>query len=177
MIKHLTAKGFILILIILSGLSSPFHLSAQSRDVSITIHLRGVYESKISLLAISASQTFEPIIEVQGIKNGESTMLLVPKDHLPGEFVLRFDYKETATSTPYPSEKYLFINDQDLELWVSPVYCNNADSSYFQADERENATFARFSEENGRQREKLGVLQNFLMSYDDTGSKFYQEGI
>jgi thioredoxin-related protein len=177
MIKHFTAKGILLILIIMSGLASPIHLSAQARDVSLTIHLRGVYESKISLLAISKSQTYEPIIEVQGIKNGESTRLLVTKDHLPGEFVLRFDYKENITSTPYPSEKYFFINDQDLELRVSPVYCNNADSSYFQADERENATFARFSEENGRQREKLGVLQNFLMSYDDTGSRFYQEGI
>ena len=177
MIKHLSAKGFILIIIILSWLALPYHLSAQARDVSMIIHLRGVYESKISLLAISVSQTFTPIIEVQGIKNGETTRLLVTKDHLPGEFVLRFDYKETMTSTPYPSEKYFFINDQDLELWVSPMFCNNADSSYFQAEERENAAFSRFSQENGRQKEKLGVLQNFLMSYDDTGSKLYQEGI
>jgi len=177
MIKHLSAKGFILIILILSGLASPYHLSAQGRDVAMTIHLRGVYESKISLLAISVSQTYEPIIEVPGVKNGGTTTLLVTKDHLPGEFVLRFDYKETAASNPYPSERYFFINDQDLELWVSPVYCNNPDSSYFQADERENATFTRFSAENGRQREKLGVLQNFLMSYDDTGSKLYQEGI
>jgi thioredoxin-related protein len=177
MIKHIIAKRLMLIIILLSGLLSSLHLTAQSRDVALTIHLRGVYESKISLLAISKAQTYEPIIEVQGIKNGESTGLLVTKDHLPGEFVLRFDYKETITSTPYPSEKYFFINDQDLELWVSPVYCNNPDSSYFRANERENATFARFSAENGKQREKLGVLQNFLMGYDDTGSKLYQDGI
>jgi thioredoxin-related protein len=71
----------------------------------------------------------------------------------------------------------MFINDQVLDFWVSPVYCNNVDSSYFQKDERENAAFARFSAENGRQKGKLGVLQNFLMSYDDIGSKLYQEGI
>jgi thioredoxin-related protein len=177
MIKNLSVKGLILISIIFFGLASSSPLSAQSRDVTLTIHLRGVYESKISLLAISASQTFEPILEVQGIKNGESAKLVVTKDHLPGEFVLRFDYKETAASTPYPSEKYLFINDQDLEFRVSPKYCNNADSSYFQADEKENTAFAKFSAENARQREKLGVLQTFLMSYDDTGSKLYQEGI
>jgi peroxiredoxin len=178
MIKHHSVKGLILISFILTGLSSSFHLSAQAtRDVNLTVHLRGVYESKISLLAISKSQTFEPIIEVPEVINGGTTTLLVTKDLLPGEFVLRFDYKENAASTPYPSEKYLFINDQDLEFRVSPVYCNNADSSYFQADERENKAFAKFSAENGKQKEKLGVLQNFLLSYDDTGSKFYQEGI
>jgi len=177
MTRHFNGNGFLFVITVLLGLTSSLHLSAQAHDVAMTIHLRGVYESKISLLAISVSQTFEPIIEVQGIKNGESNRFLVSKAYLPGEFVLRFDYKETEASTPYPSEKYIFINDQDLELWVSPVYCNNADSTYFQPDERENATFARFSEENGRKREKLGVLQNFLMSYDDTGSKFYQQGI
>jgi peroxiredoxin len=177
MIKHLTIKGIIIFITLITGLSSSNQILAQAREVKVTVHLRGVYESKISLLGISVSQTFEPIVEVPGIKNGESRVIIVPKERLPGEFVLRFDYKETAASTPYPSEKYLFINDQDLEFWVSPVYCNNADSSYFQEDERENAAFGRFSKENGRQREKLGVLQDFLMGYDDTGSKFYQEGI
>ena len=154
-----------------------FHGNAQTRNVAITIHLRAVYESKISLLALSVSKTFKPIEEVQCIKNGETTKLSVAKEYLPGEFVLRFDYKEKEESTPYPSEKYIFISDQNLELWVSPKYCNNVDSSNFQKDERENATFVKFSKENSLQKEKLGLLQNFLMNYDDTDSKFYQQGI
>jgi len=64
-----------------------------------------------------------------------------------------------------------------LELWVSPIYCNNADSTYFQANERENSAFVRFSNENAKQKEQLGLLQTFLMHYDDTESKFYQQGI
>jgi hypothetical protein len=35
----------------------------------------------------------------------------------------------------------------------------------------------QFSKENARQKEKLGVLQDFLMNYDDTKSAFYQQGI
>jgi len=175
--KHFTIPGFLRLITVLLATTSSFHLLAQARDIAITMHLRGVYESKISLLGLSVSQTFKPIAEIQGIKNGETTKLTVSKEYLPGEFVLRFDYKETEASTPYPSEKYLFLNDQDLELWVSPIFCNNPDSSFFQADERENATFVRFSKENGRQKEKLGLLQNFLMSYDDTESAFYQMGI
>ena len=153
-----------------------FNGRAQTRDVELTIHLRDIYESKISVLGLS-SKTFKTITEVQGIRNGETTKIIINNDILPGEFVLRFDYKEKEVSTPYPSEKHLFINDQDLELWVSPVYCNNADSTWFQEGERENAAFALFSQENGRQKEKLGLLQNFLMNYDDPESGFYKQGI
>ena len=156
---------------------SSCNLFGQAFDVDITIHLRGVYDSKISLLALSGSKVFKPIVEVQGVKNSETTKLSVSKLYLPGEFVLRFDYKEKESSTPYPSEKYIFINNQDLELWVSPRYCNNADSTWFQIGERENSTFVEFSKENGRQKEKLGLLQSFLMNYDDTESTFYQQGV
>ena len=167
----------IMAMAVLQWLACPFSGDAQVRDIKITIHLRGVYESKISLLGLSESKTFKPIAEVDGIKNGGTANLSVSKDKLPGEFVLRFDYKEKESSTPYPSEKNIFIYEQDLELWVSPTFCNNADSTWFQKGELENATFAEFSKENGKKKEKIGLLQNFLMNYDDTESKFYQQGI
>jgi len=155
----------------------PAHLSSQTRDVTIIIHLRGVSGSKISLLASSGSGGIKSILEVQGIKNGETIRLQVPADKLPGEFVLRFDYKAKEESAPYPSEKNIIIGKQDLELWVSPLYCNNADSTWFQKGEKENTTFMSFSIENGKQKEKIGLLQEFLMNYDDTQSKFYRQGI
>ncbi len=175
MIIH-SKKKPILIITVLIWFASIFNGRAQTRDVELTIHLRGVYESKISLLGLSF-KTFMTITKVLGIKNGETTRIIINKDILPGEFVLRFDYKEKEASTPYPSEKHLFINDQDLELWVSPVYCNNADSTWPQKDERENAAFTLFSQENSWQKEKLGLLQNFLMNYDDPESGFYKQGI
>ncbi len=174
---HITYLRTVIYTTILLWLLLPLHLFSQTHDVNIIIHMRGVYESKVSLLALTGSGTFKPIYEVERVKNEESTLISVNDEYLPGEFVLRFDYKEKVTSTPYPSEKYIFINDQDMELWVNPKYCNTADSTYFQENERENAAFVRFSEENGRHKEKLGLLQNFLMNYDDTESKFYKQGI
>jgi len=149
----------------------------QSQEVGISIHLRGVYESKISLLPLPGTNTVKPIVIVEMVKNGETTIIQVPKDLLPGEFVLRFDYKENATSTPYPSEKRIIIYNQDLQLWVHPIYCNNTDSTRFQKGERENTTYIRFLRENIRQKEILGLLQNFLLNYDDINSVFYQQGI
>ncbi len=170
-----TGNSFLIAFFLL--LASNFYSTAQGKEVTVTIHLRGVYDSKISLLALSVSKTFKPIVEVPGIKDGETTKITVTSDHLPGEFVLRFDYRDKESSTPYPSEKNLFINAQNLELWVSPKYCNNTDSTHFQEGELENAAFASFSKENGKQKEKLALLQNFLLNYDDTESAFYRQGI
>jgi len=169
-------KSKLLVIAFLLSNAISVYSSAQSHDISVSIHIRGVYESKISLLGMTPAGTMKPFTDVPGVKNGETTKLLVPKDKLPGEFVLRFDYKEKKESTPYPSEKSLMINDQDLELWVQPMACNNSDSTWFQEGERENAAFVAFSKENGQKKEKLGVLQQFLMNYDEPKSKFYQQG-
>ncbi|NTW34191.1 MAG: redoxin domain-containing protein, partial [Bacteroidetes bacterium] len=152
-----------------------FQLSAQ--DITLKINLSGVYESKISLMPLIGPNALKSIAEIASVKNGESGTISVSKDMLPAEFVLRFDYKEKETSTPYPSEKSIFINNQNLELWVKPMYSSNNDSTYFQKDEKENTLFAKFTKENGKQKEKLGLLQNFLMNYDTPLSKFYQQGI
>jgi thioredoxin-related protein len=154
-----------------------FHQSIQAQDATIAIHLRGVYESKISLLPLSGANALKPVAIVDSVKNGKATILKVSKDILPGEFVLRFDYKENATSTPYPSEKRIIIYNQNLELWVHPIYCNNTDSTWFQKDERENTTFMRFLQENTKQKAMLGLLQNFLLNYDNPNSDFYKQGI
>jgi peroxiredoxin len=177
MFKHLNSLLYILSITVVSGLISPFYLRAQTHDAVITIHLRGVFDSKISLLSLSGNKPGKPVAEVSAIRSGETAKLQVPKENLPGEFVLRFDYKENKESTPYPSEKYIFINAQDLELWVSPMYCNNPDSTWFQKGEKENAAFVLFSKENSRQKAKIGLLQQFLMNYDETKSKFYRQGI
>lgn len=151
--------------------------SVEAKDASITIHLRGVYESVITLLPLSGSNALQALHVVEGVKNGDKGIIMVAENDLPGEFVLRFDYKENPTSDPYPSEKRIIINNQDMELWVHPIYCNNPDSTWFQEDERENTTYLKFIQENGRRKNILGLLQNFLLNYDDTRSAFFRQGI
>lgn len=152
-----------------------FHLPAQ--QITLKINLRGVYESKITLMPLVGANALKPVIEQQGVKNGGVATLIVPAGELPGEFVVRFDYKDKITSTPYPSEKHLFISNQNIELWVNPPFCNNNDSTRFQKDEKENALYSQFVMENGKQKAQITLLQNFLVNYDDPHSKIYQQGI
>ena len=152
-------------------------LNAKAQEVNLKIHLRGVFESKIGLLPLVGGKTILPIIEKSKIKNGDEVILTVPQDKLPGEFVVRYDYKDTEASMPYPAEEHLFINHQDIELWVNPKSCNNPDSTHFQKGEQENTIFARFSTENANRRKPIGVLQDFLMNYDNPHSAFYKNAI
>ncbi len=170
--------SFIRILLLISlGSLLPLPLLAQTGNVDLTIHVRGVYDSNITLLTFSDSRVYTPIKEAQGIRNGEKVTISVPKEVLPGEFVLRFNYREKESDSPYPSEKNLIISGQNLEMWVAPKYSGNADSTRFQKGEIENTALENFRVENSRLRDPLGLLQNFLMNYDEPGSKFYLTGI
>ncbi|TCC96042.1 TlpA family protein disulfide reductase [Pedobacter hiemivivus] len=149
--------------------------SGQTKDISLKIHLSGVAKSKISLLSL-AGASIKTIVENPAINNGGTSVLNIPKDQLPGEFVLRFDYQEKESSNPYPAEKRIFVNNQNLELWARPKALNHPDSTYFQKGEIENTVITAFAADNGKRREQLGLLQNFLMNYDRPESKFFALG-
>jgi thioredoxin-related protein len=168
----------ILFLVILEVLNvmAPFTLSSQSQDKEIIVHLLRAYDSKISLLYLSGINNPKFINDRNDVKQGASITFVVPKGYLPGEFVLRFDYRKGKESSQVSSEKNIFLSNQDLELWVNPSYCKNSDSTLFQPGERENSAFVCFMKENNRKKEKLGVLQKFLVNYDDTATLFYRTG-
>ncbi len=153
-----------------------FNSPLFAQKVNMKIHVKGVYESKITVLSL-AGPTINTLKEYPTIKNGDSAVLEFEEDLLPGAFVLRFDYKETEASNPYPSERRIFIGSQDLELWVNPLHSNNPDSTYFQSGEKENTLFENFSQENHKKRENLAGLQNFLATYDQQNSPMYKNGL
>ncbi|MCX2454093.1 redoxin domain-containing protein [Pedobacter sp. PLR] len=161
--------------ILIAALSGMMSLTAGAQDVSLKIHLSGVAKSKISLLSLTGT-SIKTVLEHPSIDKGQTATLTIPKVLLPAEFVLRFDFQELESSNPYPSEKHIFINDQNLELWVKPKALNNPDSTYFQKDEKENTLMTRFAMENFKKREQLGLLQNFLMNYDQPASPFFLQG-
>lgn len=152
-----------------------FIASAQTNEIKI--YLRGVSESKISLIPLAGTKAFRPVLELQSVKANTEATLTIPVEYLPGEFVLRFDYKEKPESTPYPCEKHIVVSDQPLAINLNPMYCNSSDSSKFQPNELENDALNRFQSDLGRRMQKIGLLQQFMMEYDEPQSPFYQQGI
>lgn len=147
---------------------------AQNKKVNVKIHIRGVAVTDISLIPLTGSHAFRPVLTSNGVAQDDSISFSIPPEYLPGEFMLRFDYKENLTASSYPSEKYIIANNQDLEFFTNPVFVNDPDSSYFSENEIENTAWQKFTKENKERLEGINVLYSFLTNYDDTRSGLYE---
>jgi len=149
----------------------------QARDRLVIVHLEGVFSAKVSLMPFSGTKAAysNPVAEAPDVKNGQSATLKIPAAYLPGEFLLRLDYRTKETDSPYPSERIIYINKQDIEITVDPPYINNDDKTKFNAGETENTVYSAFMKENSAKRMPLDLLQQFLLSYDRLKSELYTQ--
>ncbi|MFP4473507.1 MAG: hypothetical protein ACLFPX_06535 [Candidatus Omnitrophota bacterium] len=161
-------------LCLLAVLIVPKHVLAQevqgvqpeARRVSVEIE--GVYDANVLVIPFNGvkAEHDNPLDEAPGVKSGETAELAVPADQLPGEFVLRINYRAKEEDYPYPAERIIFLNDQDIELTVNPPYINNDLRTKFQDGERENTVYAAFMKENAQRRRPVEALRQFLLNYD-----------
>lgn len=169
--------GFSSLIILILIFAIPAILKANSKDLNVKIHLRGVNKSKISITPLGGSRNV-PLAVLVAVKNNETADFKIPERYLPGEFLIRFEYFEAEhTTRPTQTEKMIIINKQNIEMWANPIFINNMDSTYFGAEEKENNAFNSFMIKNMQSLEMLDVIQNFLLKYDDTDSDFYRSGI
>lgn len=142
----------------------------------LTVHLEGVFDAKVTLFPFEGLKAINPIAQVPGVKNGESTTIKIPAEFLPGEFLLRLDYRGKEAGHPYPAERSIYINNQDIEMFVNPPYINS-EKTKFNANERENTAYSAFIKENSAKRMGLDLLRQFLLSYDRPESDFYKQAV
>lgn len=152
----------------------------QDRDErEFTVHLKEASEAKVSLIPYEAGKAAysKPIEEIPDVKKGESAVVKVPGRLLPGEFVLRLDYRMKKTGKLYPAERIIFINEQDIEITVNPPYINNDQRTKFNQGEKENTVYSEFMKENSQRRMSLNLLRQLLLNYDLPDSDFYTEAV
>ncbi len=159
-----------------SVFSSP-SLAQGAEERQLKVHLQGVFSAKVSLIPFEGLKAINPIAEVAQVKDGETTVIKIPAEYLPGEFLLRIDYRAKESDHPYPAERSIYINEQDVELSVDPPYINNSEKTKFSAGERENTVYDAFVKENNPKRAQIDLLRQFLLSYDLPQSKLYEQAV
>ena len=136
---------------------------------TLTVKMRGVYESKITLSPFNGVRVSHPIAVEKGVKNGDQVIFTLPDSLLPGEFLVRFDYKAKETDFPYPSELRLYLNKENIKANVRPQYLHG-DSLILKGD-RENKIWNQFVTENSKKRLQINLLTQLLQGYDRPDSK------
>ena len=147
----------------------------QKADEStkLTIRLRGVFDSNVSLSRYNGSRYSEPIKTLTGV-TGLAEFSVSKKD-LPGQFLIRMDYRKTKEDKPYPSELIFFLNRENIELGINPL--SPVGDSIFYKNDNENRTYQAFIKENSDRRRQLALLGQLLEGYERKNSLFYSEAI
>lgn len=172
----MNTKLYFFICFIILFLSNKNINSQELNDRTITVNIRGVEETKLTLTPFEGARAINPIVTIDKVKKGESAKLVIPAKFLPGEFVLRADYVGKPGDSPYPSEKTLLVYNQDIEIFMHPMYMNNSDSTTFAFGEQENTINNYFINENSVKRSPVELLKNFLLNYDNTKSSLFKKG-
>ncbi len=145
----------------------------QAQERQLTVSLRGVYDSKITLKAFEGP-SYGPALGVRNaVKNGEQVVFNLPADALPGEFLLRFDYRKDDASNPYPGELQLYLNKENITVHANPMYLRG-DSLQLEND-TENQAWFRFSEESARRQQMIGLLGQLVDNYDRRQSSVWKQ--
>jgi thioredoxin-related protein len=151
-------------------------IAQQISDRLLTVRLQGVFSSKISLIRFEGIKALyaDPVAEALDVKQGETVVFKIPAKYLPAEFLLRLDYRAKETDHPYPTERNIFINNQDIELSADPLRINNCE---FNKGETENTAYAEFLQKNYEKRAPIETLKQFLLSYDRQESGLFAQAV
>jgi len=144
------------------------HTTDSAASRTLTVKLRGVYDSKITLTAFDGMQLSTPISVVPDVKNGSEVQFTIPASLLPGEFLVRFDYRSKETDSPYPAELQLFVNRENIQVNANPLFLRS-DSLQLVGDRENNVWFA-FMNKSEQKRQQIGLLRQLLEQYDQPAS-------
>ncbi|WP_299578314.1 thioredoxin family protein [uncultured Sunxiuqinia sp.] len=162
---------YIFALVLLALLPWSLKASGQGNETKLTIHIRGVYDSKITVTPFENGRYESALKTIDGVQ--DSVSLTIPKAHLPGQFLLRMDYRQKATDQSYPSEFVFFMNENDLEIGINPLQ-TQPDSVYL-GNDVENTSYFAFLKENATRRQPLILLEQLLAGYHEKEGRFYKE--
>ena len=144
--------------------------SGNTKMQQLTVQLRGVYDAKISVSAYGKGKYQAPFSETADVTG--KVQINIPGEYLPGQFLLRMDYRKKIEDQPYPAEFVFFMNNHDVELKLNPLNLR-PDSIDFGNDD-ENPVYYGFLRGNDERRQQLVLLEQVLAGYDSPGSQFYK---
>ena len=151
--------------------------SQENADRKITLKIEGNTVSNIALFPLTGSNTQKPIKAVEQAKPGDVIDFVIEKGSIPSDFQIMFEFRNPSNGQPARTERRIFVNKQNVEIRVNPLYASIDDSIQFSKDDAENTVFLKFMKESNHAREMLGVLQMVLSKYDSQKSAFYKEAL
>ena len=148
-----------------------FCFSQQNIPFKFIISLKGVYESKISLIKYEGDSYKQTIYSEEKIYS--KTEIKLEDNDLPGQFILRFDYKQKPDDQPYPAEIPLFLGKHNIHWNINPMYTSG--DSLDLSDDPENNLYRNFAKKSATKRPKIEALENVLLQFGNSNKKMFTQ--
>lgn len=144
--------------------------SLIARSTTLTVKLKGVYDSDITLSAWVGQYFSEEIGHKPGVTT--SAQFIIPQEFIPGQFLIEFNYRKAPSEKKSSSQFLVYLNQYDLEYTLNPAFTQY--DSITHTSDPENELFYRFVKESSEKKSPIGVVEKLLMNYDRKEGKFYQ---
>jgi len=115
-----------------------------------------------------------PLAQVTQVKSGQSALIEFSSSMLPGEFLIRYDYRVRDTDSSYPSEQRIIIGHEGVSFEIDPTKANEKISIRWLSGSMEDKTWDTFLMSRRAWQAKLLPLRQWLESEGDTRSKIYK---
>ena len=148
-----------------------FGFSQANAPFKFAISLKGVYESKVSLIKFDGNSYKQTIYSAEGIYS--KTEIKLEEKDLPGQFVLRFDYKKKPGDQPYPAEIPIFLSKQNITWEINPLYASG--DSLDLTNDPENYLFRYFSQQSVVKRKKMEALENVILQFGISNKSMFKQ--
>ncbi len=149
------------------------HGQGRQGAAHVTVRLHGIYDATVTLTPYEKGHFKTALAEIPQVK--DDVRIEIPEAFLPGQFLLRMDYRQKVEDQPYPAEFVFFMNQDDLTLGINPLAVH-PDSIDFGSD-KENPAYFLFQQENSQRRQQLALLEQLLAGYDSRSGKFFKASI
>lgn len=168
--RVISYKVIVLILFGLIGAKQVVSQEIKPELYNLTIKLRGVYDSKITITPYVKGKYKTSLKVIPGVTDSAKTD--IPMNYLPGQFLLRMDYRKKKEDNPYPSEFVFFMDKHDLSIGINPLDTQPDSIDFY--DDNENPAYNDFMQEDSQRRRQLALLEQLLGGYDAKDTKFYK---
>jgi hypothetical protein len=108
------------------------------------------------------------------LKSGQTAILDIPSHCLPGEFIIRYDYRIKVTDSSYPSEQRIMIGRDGISFEIDPTKASDKSSIRWRSGAAEDRTWDTFLIRRQAWKSKLVPMRQWLETEGDTRSTLYK---
>ena len=148
-------------------------LKTHSQVLAVTP--KGVATTDIRLIPLFGDSIYRPISISAQVRAGQTAVFEIPPGRLPGEFMLRYDYRAEEKSDSYPTEQRILLGREGGALVVNPAFAAQPDSAVWLKHGTEQAVWRNFLSEVERRGRPLAPMRAWLEQETETSRGFYRK--